>query len=194
MIFVNLPVTDLAASVAFCQAPGFEKNPQFSDHTAACMIGNETISVMLLSHNKWNGFTTRPVRPSMSSEVSLALALDDRDAVDAMSAAAAAHGGTADINPVQDPGFMYGRDLTDPDGEVLGPFWMDTSAMAAGGQGASEQSTANCEPRTHRTPFVGSLSNYGFLRGNRPVAGLDSGPAPVTTGSPRTASSCEDLL
>ena len=57
--------------------------------------------------------------------MSLALAMDDRAAVDAMIAAAAAHGGTADINPVQDHGFMYGRDLLDPDGHVWGPFWMD---------------------------------------------------------------------
>ena len=134
MIFVNLPVTDLTASVAFYRALGFEKNQQFSDDTAACMIWSETISVMLLTHDKWNSFTTRPIPPSTSSEVSLALALDDREAVDAMVTAAAANGGTADINPVQDLGFMYGRDLTDPDGHVWGPFWMDMSAMASGGQ------------------------------------------------------------
>lgn len=41
------------------------------------------------------------------------------------------HGGTADINPVQDLGFMYSRDLTDLDGHVWGMFWMDMPAMPA---------------------------------------------------------------
>ena len=35
MIFVNLPVSDLARSTAFYQAIGGEKNPQFSDDTAS---------------------------------------------------------------------------------------------------------------------------------------------------------------
>jgi uncharacterized protein len=131
MIFVNLPVTDLAASVAFYKALGFEQNPQFSDHTAACMVWSEAIYTMLLTHPKWQSFTTRPLPPPGSTGVMLALALDSRAAVDAMNDAAAAHGGQADVNPVQDLGFMYGRDLADPDGNLWGPFWMDPAAMQA---------------------------------------------------------------
>lgn len=133
MIFVNLPVADLAASMKFYEALGFHNNPQFTDATAACMVWSDTIYAMLLTHDKWKTFTTRPMCPSTSSEVSLALSMDDRGAVDAMNTAAAAHGGTADINPVQDLGFMYGRDFTDPDGHVWGPFWMDMTAMPTGG-------------------------------------------------------------
>lgn len=79
----------------------------------------------------WRSFTDRPIPPPTSSEVSLALSMDSREAVDAKNAAAAAHGGTADINPVHDLGFMYGRDLADPDGHVWDPFWMDPAAMPA---------------------------------------------------------------
>jgi predicted lactoylglutathione lyase len=43
---------------------------------------------------------------------------------------AARHGGMADINPVQDHDFMYGRDLAEPDGHIWGPFWMDPEAMS----------------------------------------------------------------
>ena len=132
MIFVNLPVTDLAASMAFYEALGFSNNAHFTDATAACMVWSEAISVMLLSHDKWRSFTTRPIPPSDSSEVSLALAMDSREEVDAMNAAAAAHGGTGDINPKMDLGFMYGRDLADPDGHVWGPFWMDPAAVPGG--------------------------------------------------------------
>ncbi len=129
MIFVNLPVVDLPKSQAFYEALGFTSNPTFSDETAASMVWSEAIYVMLLTHDKWKSFTTRPIPPSTSSEVSLALRLDSKEAVDAMNDAAAANGGNGDINPVQDHGFMYGRDFTDPDGHVWGPFWMDQTAM-----------------------------------------------------------------
>jgi predicted lactoylglutathione lyase len=130
-IYVNLPVTNLAASIAFYRALGFEQNHQFSDETAACMVCSEAINVMLLTHDKWRTFTKRPIPPSTSSEVMLALSCDSRAAVDAMNAAAAANGGTADINPKQDLGFMYNRTLADPDGHVWEAVWMDAAAMAA---------------------------------------------------------------
>lgn len=133
-IFVNLPVTDLKKSMAFYAALGFTNNPAFTDETAACMVWSESIYLMLLTHAKWRTFTTREIPPPTSSEVALALSCENREAVDALNAAAAANGGVADINPVQDLGFMYGRDLTDPDGHVWGPFWMDPSAMPSGHQ------------------------------------------------------------
>ena len=132
MIFINLPVTDLPASMAFYEALGFTNNPQFTDQTAACMVWSEAINVMLLTHDKWRMFTSRPIPPSTSSEVLLAISLDSREAVDAMNDKAAAHGGTADINPKQDLGFMYNRNLADPDGHVWEALWMDPSAMPAG--------------------------------------------------------------
>jgi len=128
-IIVSLPVADLTASKAFYTALGFTSNPQFSDDTAAFMVWSETISVMLLTHAKWRTFTTRPIPPNTSSEVALTVSCDSREAVDAMNASAAAHGGIADINPIQDHGSMYGRDFADPDGHVWGAMWMDMSAM-----------------------------------------------------------------
>ncbi len=114
MIFVNLPVADLAVSMAFYQAIGFDNNAQFTDDTAACMVWSESIYVMLLTHAKWRTFTTRPIPPAGSSEVMLAVTCDDREQVDALNAKAGASGGTADVNPVQDLGFMYSRDFLDP--------------------------------------------------------------------------------
>jgi uncharacterized protein len=131
MIFVNLPVTDLPASTAFYTALGFKNNPQFTDDTAACMVCSETINVMLLTHAKWRTFTSRPIPPKSSSEVMLALSFDSREAVDTANQAAADNGGTADINPKQDLGFMYNRNLADPDGHVWEAMWMDLAAMRA---------------------------------------------------------------
>ena len=131
MIFVNLPVADLEASMDFYKAIGFENNAQFTDDTAACMVWSEAINVMLLTHAKWRTFTDRPIPPATSSEVMLALSCDSREAVDTMNEEAAKNGGTADINPVQDLGFMYNRNLADPDGHVWEAMWMDPSAMPA---------------------------------------------------------------
>ena len=98
MIFISLPVTDLMASIAFYKELGFEQNLQFSDDTAACMVWSEAIHAMLLTHAKWRTFTQRPLPPAGTSAVMLSLAMDSRDAVDAMNRAAAAHGGQADVN------------------------------------------------------------------------------------------------
>jgi uncharacterized protein len=132
MIFVNLPVTDLQRAMAFYEAIGFANNPQFTDEMAACMVVSDTINVMLLTHDKWRTFTSRPIPPATSSEVMLALSCDSRAGVDTMNDAAAANGGTADINPVQDLGFMYNRSLADPDGHVWEAMWMDMGAMQQG--------------------------------------------------------------
>lgn len=129
MIFVNLPVSDLKKAIAFYTAIGFVNNAHFSDETAACMVWSEAINVMLLTHAKWRTFTSRPIPPSTSSEVALALSCESRQAVDGMNEAAAARGGTADINPKQDLGFMYSRDFVDPDGHVWGAVWMDPAAL-----------------------------------------------------------------
>ena len=132
-IFINLPVRDLPKSKAFYEAVGAVNNPQFTDDTAACMVLSDTIYVMLLTHAKWATFTTKTIVDAhQSSEVALALTLDDRPAVDAMVAAAAAHGGKADINPPQDHGFMYQRSYEDPDGHVWEPFFIDMSQMPKG--------------------------------------------------------------
>jgi predicted lactoylglutathione lyase len=134
MIFISLPVADLDVSMTFYKAIGFVNNPDFTDDTAACMVWSEAINVMLLTHAKWRTFTSRPIPPSTSSEVALNVSCDSRELVDAMNDAAAANGGTADINPVQDHGFMYGRDMADPDGHIWGAVWMDPAAMLSGDQ------------------------------------------------------------
>lgn len=132
MIFVNLPVCDLKASMSFYEALGFENNPQFTDDTAACMVWSEAIYVMLLTHDKWRSFTDRPIAPANSSEVMLALSCESRAAVDALNEAAASNGGLADVNPAQDHGFMYNRSLLDPDGHIWEAVWMDPAVFAGG--------------------------------------------------------------
>jgi uncharacterized protein len=127
-ITISLPVADLEASKAFYTAMGFVNNLRYSDETAAFMVWSESINVMLLTHEKWRRLTTRPIPPKTSSEVALNVSCDSREGVDVMNNAAAENGGTADINPVEDHGFMYGRDFADLDGHIWGAMWMDMSA------------------------------------------------------------------
>lgn len=125
MIFISLPVADLASSIAFYKALGFEQNPQLSDDSGACMVWSPSINVMLISHAKWRTFTQRPFPAAGTAGHMLSLSLDSREAVDAMNRAAAAHGGQADVNPAEDLGFMYTRDIADPDGHMWAALWMD---------------------------------------------------------------------
>ena len=133
-IFISLPVADLQASTAFYNALGFEKNPQFSDEGSACMVWREAIHVALLTHAKWRTFTQRPFPPADAAKSMLSLSMASREAVDEMNRAAAAHGGVADVNPPEDHGFMYSRDLADPDGHMWGIFWMNPAAMSPAAQ------------------------------------------------------------
>ena len=126
-IFINLPVRDLPKSKAFYEAIGAVNNPQFTDDTAACMVLSDSIYVMLLTHAKWKTFTDKPICPASSSEVSLALAVDSRDAVDTLLAAAAKFGGKVDVNPPQDLPFMFSRAFEDLDGHVWEPLFFDMS-------------------------------------------------------------------
>lgn len=130
MIFVNLPATDLARSRAFYEALGFVNNPQFTDDTAACMVWSEAIFVMILTHEKWAQFTNRPIPDSGSSEVMLCLSCESRDEVESLNAKGGAAGGTADINPAQDHGFMMSHAVADPDGHVWELMWMDPAAVS----------------------------------------------------------------
>jgi len=137
MIFVNLPVADLPKAKAFYEAIGFTNEPRFTDDTAACMVLSDTIFTMLLTHDKWRSFTTRPICPKGSSEVSLAISCDNRDEVNAMVEAAGASGGRIDVNPPEDHGFMFQRTFADPDDHIWEPMWMDP-AVASGDAHVSE--------------------------------------------------------
>src|SRR6476619_8076636 len=97
MIFVNLPVTDLAQSRAFLEALGAVNEPRFTDETAACMTLSDSIHVMLLTHDKFSQFTPLPIADAKAgSQVLLCLSSDSRESVDTTVERAVASGGTAD--------------------------------------------------------------------------------------------------
>ena len=131
MIFVNLPVTDLPRSRAFLEALGAVNEPRFTDETAACMTLSDTIHVMLLTHERFSGFTPRSIpNAHETAQVLLALSEASRADVDGTTDKALAAGGT-EPNPRQDHGFMYGRSFADLDGHIWEVTWMDVEAALA---------------------------------------------------------------
>ena len=133
MIFVNLPVTDLPASMKFYEAVGFTNNKQFTNDQAASMMWSDEIYVMLLTHDFWKTFSPKQIPNAHEvAQVYLCLTHDSRAEVDAIVAKAGAAGGKPEPTPTQDHGFMYGSSFEDPDGHIWENVYMDMSAVPAG--------------------------------------------------------------
>ena len=138
MIFVNLPVNDLAASTRFYEAIGCKKNEQFSDDNASSMVWSDAITFQLLSHEYYATFTTKPIADAhQTSGMLVALSSETREGVDAIVQAAAANGGKADVRAPNDMGFMYLRTFEDPNGHTFEPMWMNLEMAEDDVQAAS---------------------------------------------------------
>ena len=141
MIFVNLPVKDVAKSTAFYEAIGCTKVPRFSNENASAMQLSEEIVFMILAEEFFQTFTPKAIADARATtEVLICISRDSRDAVDAIVDAAVAAGGKADIREKQEMGFMYGRSFEDPDGHIFEPMFMDMeAAMAAHPDGPAHE-------------------------------------------------------
>ncbi len=129
MTFINLPVANLPKTISFYSALGFSFNPQFTDETATCMIINDNTFAMLMVQSRFKSFSDAPIPDAKTSTgLMVALALEDRAAVDRFAATALKNGG-GEPRPAVDMGFMYNRTVSDPDGHRWEPFVMDMTAM-----------------------------------------------------------------
>ncbi|WP_328422868.1 VOC family protein [Streptomyces sp. NBC_00443] len=129
MIFLNLPVNDLAASKKFFTELGYPINEQFSDDTTASVVISETIVAMVHTHEKYAQFTKKQIADATkTSEVLIALSSESREKVDELVEKAVAAGGSV-TGETQDHGFMYGRAFDDLDGHTWEVVWMDPSAI-----------------------------------------------------------------
>ncbi|NMO93231.1 VOC family protein [Actinomycetospora sp. TBRC 11914] len=139
-MFVNLPVTDLDRAKAFYEAVGFTINPLFTDHNAACVVVEEDHAFfMILTREFFQTFTELPLGdPTESPTAATAIFLDSREQVDATVSAGLAAGGSEPGAPA-DYGFMYQRQLTDPDGNIIEFGWMDPVAAEHGPEAVAAQ-------------------------------------------------------
>ena len=140
MMLVNLPVTDLERAKAFYTAIGFPINPAFTDHNAACVVVEEDHSaIMILTREFFQTMSDLPIGdPAVSPSVATAIYFNDRETVDNAVAAGIAAGGT-EPHPAMDYGFMYQRQLNDPDGNILELGYMDPVAAEQGPQAFADQ-------------------------------------------------------
>ena len=131
-VFVNLPTADLERSKAFYTALGCDINPLFTDENAACIVWSDDAYFMVLTREYFGTFTDKQVVDARSAaQVLVALSRDSREDVDDVLAKGLAAGGT-EPKPAQDYGFMYSRDLEDPDGNILEFLYMDSAAAEQG--------------------------------------------------------------
>ena len=140
MIFINLPVADLDRSRKFYEAIGARNEPKFSNEQAAMMVLSDAIHVMLLKHDFYSTFTSKPIADAhRSSQVLLAISADSPADVDALIENAGSAGGKKDPGPRQDMGgMMYERSFEDPDGHHWEAVWMDPRAAEQGASAFQE--------------------------------------------------------
>lgn len=138
LLFVNLPVRDLAASMRFFEHLGFAFEPKFTDQSAACMIVSGQAFVMLLQRERFEEFAVRDVADARGATGAMyALSAADRAGVDALAEAALEAGATHAADPI-DYGFMYGRSFFDLDGHHWEVMWMSEEAVEQGAMEAAD--------------------------------------------------------
>lgn len=124
-IFINLAVKDLQKSMEFYTALGFVNNPQFSDDSGKCMVWGDNIFVMLLTHEKFANFATKPIADTKSNVAALfSLSTDSVDEVNTIVTNGLKAGGI-EPSEMRDYGFMQQRTIEDFDGHTWEIFYMD---------------------------------------------------------------------
>lgn len=122
-IYVNLPVSDLARSIRFFKAVGFEFEAEFTSEKAACMIIGENTFAMLLTEPLFRTFTRKRIgNAHKNTEVLITIDASSRDEVIGMVQRAITAGGTTYMG-AQDHDWMYQHSFADPDGHQWEVVW-----------------------------------------------------------------------
>jgi len=130
-IFINLAVKDLQKSMDFYTALGFTNNPQFSDDSGKCMVWSENIFVMIMTHQKFTTFATKPLADTKSNLAGIfSLSMDSIDEVNKLMTNGLNAGGI-EPHEMRDYGFMQQRTIENFDGHTWEVFFMDISKFTA---------------------------------------------------------------
>lgn len=126
-IFINLAVKDVQRSMDFYSALGFTNNPQFSDDSGKCMVWSENIFLMIMTHEKFQNFATKPIADTKSALAGLySLSLETTDEMNQLMSKGLEAGGV-EPHEMRDMGFMQQRSIEDMDGHTWELFFMDMS-------------------------------------------------------------------
>jgi len=125
MLFVNLPVADLAAAREFYTALGFRPHEYFSDEKTAAVSVSDDLAVLLHTRDRFAELVPGEVGdPARATTVFHRLTVDGRDEVDELVGKALAAGGRR-WQPEQDDEASYTASFTDPDGNAWEISWLD---------------------------------------------------------------------
>lgn len=124
-LYINLPVKGVKESKAFFEQLGFDFDQRLTNDQAACLVINDTITVMLLSLKHFQSISEKQlVDARHGSEVIISLQVDSKEEVDELVERAIAAGGSP-FKEKQDHDFMYGWSFQDLDGHLWEVFYMD---------------------------------------------------------------------
>ncbi|HET6746848.1 MAG TPA: VOC family protein [Candidatus Saccharimonadales bacterium] len=132
MIFVNLAVKDLNASMDFFKAIGFEFNEQFTSPEGTGMVVNDRAYVMLSVEPFFKTFIKGKelADTSKTVEATVAFSAESKEDVDTVIEKAIAAGGISTGEAMDQPG-MYSRGFYDLDGHQWEFVWMDMSGSVS---------------------------------------------------------------
>ncbi|WP_127022285.1 VOC family protein [Rheinheimera mangrovi] len=124
-LFINLAAADVKAATDFYQQLGFGFNPQFSDNSASCIVLADHLYLMLLTKEKFAGFSPHPlVNGHQQTQVLNCLSCHSKAEVDELVQKAVKAGGNT-YNQPQDHGVMYAHGFQDLDGHVWELVYME---------------------------------------------------------------------
>ena len=126
-LFVNLPVADVAKTVAFFEQLGFSFDPDFASPHSACLVVNEAASVMCTQRNAFDEMIPGATAEPGMTEMVLSLACDSAAQVREIAERAFALGGRQ-VNDFEDHGFMVSWAFEDLDGHLWDLFWMNPAS------------------------------------------------------------------
>ncbi|PKL12816.1 MAG: extradiol dioxygenase [Spirochaetae bacterium HGW-Spirochaetae-8] len=130
-LWINLPVKDIVKSKAFFTELGFSFNSEHGNtaHSAALLVGENAVVVMLFDEPTFNGFTNHVITDTkVSTEVLFSFDAENKEEVDELLVKVRKAGGTIIAEPV-DQGWMYGFAFADLDGHRWNVLHMDLANM-----------------------------------------------------------------
>jgi len=132
LLFLNLPVRDLAASRAFFEGLGLEFSGRFCEGRAECIVIGDQAFVMLFDRERFAEFVSWPIADARAGTgFTVSITAASREEVDAITETALATGATGAKDPLE-YGFMYNRTFHDLDGHLWEVMWMDRAAAVKG--------------------------------------------------------------
>lgn len=124
-IFINLPVKDVAASMAFYQQLGFTLNPLFTFDDQKCLMWGDQIHIMLQTVDMFKSGNQKHLPDTkINTTATFTLSVESLDKVNELIENGVKAGGR-ELTPMIDEGFMQIRNIEDLDGHNWGIIYLD---------------------------------------------------------------------